>query len=522
MLIGIDTRDPLVGSTLDGRFEILAPLGKGGMGVVYRAKQLSIGRDVAIKVLDQRIESDVASIKRFFREAKVASTLAHPNTVPIVDFGQSKEGRLYLVMELVRGRTLHEEISRVGALPLARCVTIGIQLCDALEVAHGMSIVHRDLKLENVMLLDLPGKDHVKILDFGLARALTDPSMQHTATGMISGTPRYMPPEVGLEAAAPAPPQDMYSIGVILAELALGRALWVAPTMEALFMQKAYTDKSIVDVPVALKPIVRALLAHEPDARPTAIAARDMLRMIDNPAPRLQLELEESPPRAAGTGARIQRARSPLALDATADFAATSEPFANLSLVALDELDTPAKPEPAAFAPPVPAPTMHVGPPGTLADPFAAPNAEPQKLELDRAYLTERSMKLQARRVGGVTVNKRRSRAPLVVALLFMVAAIGGALALYFFEKQDRGREVAGGGVTIEIKADRPTRITVDGKAAGSTPTSLKLKKATKPILIEGENVVPQQVVPDRDQTIRLVPGREAGGGDPGPLEAPR
>src|SRR5688500_17809265 len=154
LLIVVDTRDPLVGSTLDGRFEVLAPLGKGGMGVVYRAKQLSIGREVAIKVLDRRIESDVASVKRFFREAKVASALAHPNTVPIVDFGQSKEGRLYLVMELVRGHTLHEEVLRVGALSLARCVTIGIQLCDALEVAHGMAIVHRDLKLENVMLLD--------------------------------------------------------------------------------------------------------------------------------------------------------------------------------------------------------------------------------------------------------------------------------------------------------------------------------------------------------------------------------
>ncbi|MBA2542003.1 MAG: protein kinase, partial [Deltaproteobacteria bacterium] len=100
-LIAVDTGDELVGKTIDGRFEVIAPLGRGGMGVVYRAKQLSIGREVAMKVLDRRIERDVAAVKRFFREAKLASTLQHPNTVPIIEFGQNADGRLFMVMELV-------------------------------------------------------------------------------------------------------------------------------------------------------------------------------------------------------------------------------------------------------------------------------------------------------------------------------------------------------------------------------------------------------------------------------------
>src|SRR6185503_13597106 len=102
--------------------------------------------------------------KRFFREAKLASSLAHPNMVPIIEFGQNADGRLFLAMELVKGRTLLEEINTVGALPLSRVIAIGVQLCDALDDAHGQHIVHRDLKLENVMLLD--GKrDYIKILD---------------------------------------------------------------------------------------------------------------------------------------------------------------------------------------------------------------------------------------------------------------------------------------------------------------------------------------------------------------------
>lgn len=499
-LISVETSTNLVGTNLDGRFEIVAPLGKGGMGVVYRAKQLSIGREVAIKVLDHRIERDVGAVKRFFREAKVASTLAHPNTVPIVDFGQSKEGRLYLVMELVQGRTLNEEVVRVGPLPLARCVTIGTQLCDALEAAHTQAIVHRDLKLENVMLLALPGgRDHIKILDFGLARVLTDPSSQMTATGLISGTPRYMPPEVAIEGAPPAPPQDMYAVGVMLAELSIGRALWTAPTLEALFLQKEHLERSIADVPEALKPLVRALLANDPAARPTAISTREMLRMIDNARPALQLELDAPPPRAQGS--MHARASSPLALEPTQHTTPQVDPYANLNLVALDELGDPPKPKPA----PVVATMSHDDGPLANTEGFGPPQQAPIELELDRAYVAERSQKL-AERKPAATVGRKKSNAALIISLLVIALVGAGAAALYFYQRKTQDTSVAGPGVSIRITAERPIEIKIDGKRVGKTPFSYKTAKGTKPLLIESDGFSPRQIVPDRDQTVQLEP----------------
>jgi len=501
-LISIDTRDDIVGSVIDGRFEVLGPLGHGGMGIVYRAKQLSIGREVALKVLDRRIEKDVASVKRFFREAKVASTLAHPNTVPIIDFGQHADGRLYLVMELVRGKTLLDEITKVGPLPLARVIAIGVQLCDALEVAHELSIVHRDLKLENVMLLE--GKrDHVKILDFGLARSLTDPSTQMTATGMISGTPRYMPPEVALDAAAPAPSQDMYAVGVMLAELVIGRALWVAPTMEALFAQKLGTEQSIVDVPTELKPLVRSMLDNDPARRPTAAATRAALRALEAPRSSLELELDEP---VKPVEPRFSRAASPVALEPTQDLAFPD--FSNLSLASLDERDGPpaAAPRPG---PPAAAPTEHVGPPGTLAldERFDAPkDTDPAQLELelDRGWEQARAQK-QVARAGGVVVQQKQSSAAGVIVALLLVALVGvGVFVLYHYRRTPAAR-LPGGGISIHITADGQHDVSIDGRKVGTTPFSLKLAKGTRPLLIEGTDLAPQQIVPDHDQIVHLA-----------------
>jgi serine/threonine-protein kinase len=501
-LISFETKDDLVGSVLDGRFEVLAPLGHGGMGVVYRAKQLSIGREVALKVLDRRIERDVASVKRFFREAKLASTLAHPNTVPIIDFGQSGDGRLFLVMELVVGRTLAEELEQVGPLSLDRVIAIGTQLCEALEVAHELAIVHRDLKLENVMLL--AGKrDHIKVLDFGLARSLTDPTTQMTATGLISGTPRYMPPEVALDAAPPQPSQDMYAVGVILAELVIGRALWVAPTIEALFTKKLSTEQSLADVPAVLKPLLRSLLDAEPTARPTAADTRQKLRELDVRSP-LQLELD--PPAVSPPPKHQERARSPVALDPTADITQVPDPLANLELVSLDERGgAPPVPVPVARVAPV---APHDGPPGTLPHDTrfdAPPEGGPLELEIDRAYVVERSRTLKARAAEPVVVVKKPSSAGWVFAVLLLAAAGAGGY-WYYENRYERPEErLPGGGVSIRITADGEHAITIDGKPAGTTPLSLKLPKGQRPILIEGTDVVPQQLIPDHDQTVHLA-----------------
>ena len=288
-----------IGSVIDGRFEIVAQLGQGGMGTVYRAKQLSIGREVALKVLDRRFDRDLAAVKRFLREAQLASKLAHPNVVGVIDFGQAADGALYIAMELVRGRTLREVIDREGALPLERVRHIGIQLCDALEAAHALSIVHRDLKLDNIMMFD---RDLVKVLDFGLARSLADPDSKATKTGTIAGTPLYMPPEVAFDAAEPTPAQDCYALGVILGELSLGRALWDATTMEALFVQKAQRPPRLDAVDPALRGLVERLLATAPAERPGVAAVRAALASAAppsasfkppaSPSPALELEPE--------------------------------------------------------------------------------------------------------------------------------------------------------------------------------------------------------------------------------------
>jgi serine/threonine protein kinase len=460
-LIVIDTRDPLIGSTIDGRFEIAAKLGQGGMGVVYRALQLSIGREVAVKVLDARMERDVAAVKRFFREAKLASALAHPNTVPIIDFGQDRDGRLYLVMELVKGKTLLAETVDVGPLPLARIVTIGVQLCEALEAAHGLAIVHRDLKLENVMLLDGP-RDHVKVLDFGLARSLSDPNTHATGTGIISGTPRYMPPEVALEAAAPTAAQDMYALGVMLAELATGRALWAATTFEALITKKLAIETALVDVPPVLHPLVTSLLAIDPTQRPNASETRETLRALDVSAPSKPERVKQAAPESA----------PPKSAPELPD-------YSKAELVGIDELG---------------------GPP--IAKSVVAVPAPPRELEVDSAWLAERSQK-QAAYVPPVARKRRGNVAGVIVALLFIGLVTIGAYALYNYKRAPTNRLPAVG-ISIDVRSEAPLEVLIDGKRAGTTPFSLKLPTGSKPFTLTAPGVDDVRVVPDHDQTVEL------------------
>jgi len=497
-LISIDTGDALIGTTIDGRFEVLGLLGQGGMGMVYRAKQLSIGREIALKVLDRRIEKDVLSVKRFFREAKLASTLAHPNTVPIIDFGQNAEGRLYLAMELIKGNTLLDEINHHGAMSLPRLVAIGVQLCDALEAAHDLQIIHRDLKLENVMLME--GKrDHIRILDFGLARSLVQVSTAMTAEGLISGTPRYMAPEVGFDAAPPAAPQDMYSIGVMLAELSVGRALWNAPTIELLFTQKLDTEKSITAVPAPIKPLIRSLLSTDPAQRPTAAQTRELLRALEHKPPALDLELEPEPRSSLLSTASSSVAHEPTATQIPVEVV---DPFAKLDLVDLDEVGGAPKPAPRPVAS---APSSHDGPLATLDDAFRAPpEISPATLEIDRSYVAERSAR-QTRRPQPVVVHKKSGAAGVIVSLL-LIALVATGGYVFYTHRHTSERTLPGGGVTIRITASPPVVVYVDGTKYGVTPILIERPKSTSPILISAYGLAAQEIVPDHDQTVHLEP----------------
>ena len=272
-----DEVDTIVGTVIDGRFEMRAKIGQGGMGTVYRAWQKSVGREVAVKLIDRSYSRDAMAVRRFLREARLASQLSQPNTVSVFDFGQVEDGRLFIAMELIRGRTLHEVIQKDGPFSVERTVRIGVQICDALEAAHGLGIVHRDLKLENAIVLDHPpGRDLLKVLDFGLAKNIRDPGSRATDTGIVVGTPRYMSPESSM-AGVTSSAGDLYSLGVMLGELATGKPLWKGDSLPELISQKLDPAQVIARMPPALRGVIGKLLEPDPDRRPTAEQTRALL-----------------------------------------------------------------------------------------------------------------------------------------------------------------------------------------------------------------------------------------------------
>jgi eukaryotic-like serine/threonine-protein kinase len=277
--------DPFLGRELDGKYTILEKLGQGGMGAVYRATQHSVGREVAIKVVNAHLVSDPEAIKRFLREAKLASRLGHPNAVTVIDFGQTDDGVFYLVMELVKGRTLHAVIEAERVFTPERVVRIGAQVCDALEGAHALRIVHRDLKPSNIMLLS-SGRDLVKVLDFGLAKSVAADQTPTTMTGAgaLLGTPAFMPPELALGQPCDGR-ADLYSLGVVLYLLGSGRLPFQAGSAaELIAMHGTEPAPPMHGVPPALGQMIDRMLAKDPaDRYQTAAEAREALEAALQP-----------------------------------------------------------------------------------------------------------------------------------------------------------------------------------------------------------------------------------------------
>jgi serine/threonine protein kinase len=186
----------LLGTVLDGRYKIESVLGQGGMGMVFRATQTSVQRPVAVKTLNPALAAAPTFFERFRREAEVASRLRHPNVITIYDFGRATDNTCYYVMELLEGESLKELVKRDGPMSLRRAVNVLEQAARGLAHAHEQNAVHRDLKPHNIMVQQLDGKDFVKVLDFGLVKALEqEEEDQLTSTGQVLGTPQYMPPE---------------------------------------------------------------------------------------------------------------------------------------------------------------------------------------------------------------------------------------------------------------------------------------------------------------------------------------
>ena len=192
--VGGDT--DMVGSIVADRYHILKKLGEGGMGQVYLAEHVKMGRKSALKVMHASMMKDVDAISRFNREAANASRINHPNVAAVYDFGETPEGMIFLAMEFVDGPPLTKVIEQAGALAPARAAEIVRQTGEALAVAHDMGIVHRDLKPDNIMIAKTrDGGDMAKVVDFGIAKAAGNEAQKVTKTGLVVGTPEYMSPE---------------------------------------------------------------------------------------------------------------------------------------------------------------------------------------------------------------------------------------------------------------------------------------------------------------------------------------
>jgi len=271
-----------------GPYEILSPIGRGGMGEVHRARHVKLGRDVAIKVLPTELASDRERLRRFEREARAASSLNHPNIVTIHDIAEH-EGTTYIAMELVEGRTLRELLSD-GPLPVSKTVALTTQIADGLAKAHAAGIVHRDLKPDNVMVTS---EGLVKILDFGLAKpvaaGVVDDSSLTTLTkatgmGVLVGTPHYMSPE-----QAKGDPvdhrSDQFSFGVVLYELLGGKRPFEGPSVVSIITSILHDPlpplkKLRPDTPALLDKLVRRCLEKNPEKRyqSTAELGRELRR----------------------------------------------------------------------------------------------------------------------------------------------------------------------------------------------------------------------------------------------------
>jgi serine/threonine protein kinase len=186
------TQDKFIGRILGERYELVSRLGEGGMGLVYRARQLSMDREVAVKLLHPGLVSDETTSKRFEVEMRAMARMEHPNAVQVFDYGRTDEGEAYLVMELLKGMTL-EKLMTQGPVTLDRIISITHQVALALEAAHRKGMVHRDIKPANIMIVDAYGRsDWVKVLDFGLARLGSDTS-QLTLEGAVQLRVRLTP-----------------------------------------------------------------------------------------------------------------------------------------------------------------------------------------------------------------------------------------------------------------------------------------------------------------------------------------
>jgi eukaryotic-like serine/threonine-protein kinase len=271
----------LVGQVIADRYHIVKKLGEGGMGQVYLAEHVKMGRRSAIKVMNPSMAHDSDAVARFNREAANASRITHPHVCAVYDFGETPDGLIYLAMEFVEGEPLTELLEREGALPLARAAHIFQQTGDALQAAHDLGIVHRDLKPDNIMLAKAKGgADVVKVVDFGIAKAVggDEAGQKVTKTGLVVGTPEFMSPEQ-LSGDKVDGRSDLYALALVFYRMLTGKLPFEANSVQETMIKRLTDEPTPLAVtrpdlafPAGLQEVLDSALTRSPTDRYQSVA----------------------------------------------------------------------------------------------------------------------------------------------------------------------------------------------------------------------------------------------------------
>jgi serine/threonine-protein kinase len=343
----------LLGSIVAERYHILKKLGEGGMGTVYLAEHVKMGRKAALKVMNPGMNSDPDAIARFNREAANASRLNHPNVCGIYDFGETPDGLIYLAMEFIEGESLTSLIEKNGHLAAPRAASIIHQAADALAVAHDYGIVHRDLKPDNIMIAKArDGGDMVKVVDFGIAKASSSDAQKVTKTGLVVGTPEYMSPEQ-LAGDKLDGRSDIYSLGLVAFNCLTGLLPFPSNSaQEAMIMRLTDEPKTLAEMkpdiqwPAALQKVMDKVLMRDAELRyqKSSDFGRDIAKAVENmPA---AVAAAEGTMVMGAAPAEVPKTRMSAKSEATMKLSAATAGAATVSVPAPSPASTPAKKSP--------------------------------------------------------------------------------------------------------------------------------------------------------------------------------
>lgn len=289
---------PQARTKLEDRYEVISNLDKGGMGVVLRALDTETNTEVAIKMVSPKLARTGKYRERFAREVELATEIKHPHVIRCHSFGETEDGALFLVMELLDGLPLTHHVRNQARLSTTEALNIGIQALEGLAAAHRLDIIHRDLKPGNIYLVERGDELDVKLLDFGLAKSLSSEEVRLTRTGAICGTASYVAPE-SLMVEEPGKPGDVYAMGLVLLEMLFGRKVYPSKQMAQTFMEQlvvpARIPRRVWDEPIG-RVIRRALQKHPAERYADAEQMLDAMRAVVDQTGDFVLGNEEIPP----------------------------------------------------------------------------------------------------------------------------------------------------------------------------------------------------------------------------------